>query len=428
DPEDLVQDVFVAAVEQLPGFVGDRSGLRSLLFTIAYRRIADEHRRFYRRPEILVAEPRATSTEGPTVEELIARGESAGQALQALEVLNDRERKVIEMRILEEVPPAKVGRALGLSTGNVRVIQARALTKIRTHLTSIGEGGFAQPIFTVGTLTGSVRYLRTEVPSDDVLGPWVEELRSVWSAPIRNETASVGGTTAAHGSVAATERLTETTYSILSTAISSGAARIGAVVSVVALSTAPLVPAVVTASSASSSDRTDPVVEVRDETPTTPDELAGFTPGEGVESGHDRPASSNPTILPPAAGEGPERSDASFEEGAVSEIGPAGVGPTEITAEPLNPVDDLVEPLVEDTVGLLVDDVVTPLVLEVVEPLVEEVVEPLVEDTLDLVVEDVAQPLVDEVVDPLLEDAVQPQVDGLTGTLEDAVGGLLGGN
>ncbi|HWL48785.1 MAG TPA: sigma-70 family RNA polymerase sigma factor, partial [Acidimicrobiia bacterium] len=46
DPEDLVQDVFVAAVEQLPGFVGDRSGLRSLLFTIAYRRIADEHRRF----------------------------------------------------------------------------------------------------------------------------------------------------------------------------------------------------------------------------------------------------------------------------------------------------------------------------------------------------------------------------------------------
>ena len=44
EPADLVQDVFVAAVERAPGFVGDRSGLRSLLFTIAFRQIADEHR------------------------------------------------------------------------------------------------------------------------------------------------------------------------------------------------------------------------------------------------------------------------------------------------------------------------------------------------------------------------------------------------
>src|SRR3970282_1872114 len=54
DVEDLVQDVFVAAVKQLADFVGDRSSLRSLLFTIAYRRIADHHRRSYRRPETLV--------------------------------------------------------------------------------------------------------------------------------------------------------------------------------------------------------------------------------------------------------------------------------------------------------------------------------------------------------------------------------------
>jgi hypothetical protein len=52
DVEDLVQDVFVAAVRQQEDFVGDRSGLRSLLFTIAYRRP----------PSAVIPSPRDTGT------------------------------------------------------------------------------------------------------------------------------------------------------------------------------------------------------------------------------------------------------------------------------------------------------------------------------------------------------------------------------
>ncbi|HEX6286966.1 MAG TPA: sigma-70 family RNA polymerase sigma factor, partial [Acidimicrobiia bacterium] len=155
EAEDLVQDVFVAAFKQLPGFVGDRSGLRSLLFTIAYRRIADHHRQRYRRRETLVADHPPRADPGPTVEQIVTLGDTAGRAVQALALLSDRERRVMEMRIFEEDSPANVGRALGLSSGNVRVIQARALAKIRKHLRSTGDNGFALPIVTYGALSDS---------------------------------------------------------------------------------------------------------------------------------------------------------------------------------------------------------------------------------------------------------------------------------
>jgi RNA polymerase sigma-70 factor (ECF subfamily) len=166
EPEDLVQEVFVAAFKQLPRFNGDRSGLRSLLFAIAYRRIADHHRRCYRRPETLVAEHSPRPDPDPTLEQIIDLDETAGEAMQALTVLSERERRVLEMRIVDEDSPALVGGALGLSSGNVWVIRARALVKLRNHLRAMGEEGLPMPVFLLGALSDSVRFLRTKLPAD----------------------------------------------------------------------------------------------------------------------------------------------------------------------------------------------------------------------------------------------------------------------
>ncbi|MDP9145523.1 MAG: sigma-70 family RNA polymerase sigma factor, partial [Actinomycetota bacterium] len=294
EPEDLVQDVFVAAVQQLRDFKGDRSGLRSLLFTIAYRRVADEHRRFYRRREKLVAEHSPSPDPGPTIEQVIGLGESARRALQAFAVLTDRERRVIQMRILEEASPAKVGQTLGLSSGNVRVIQARALAKIRMHLTSTGEKGLTQMMVIGGTLTDFVRYLRAELPPDDVLKPWIEELGANSSPRALEGTALATSATMASSSVAAAERVTEAAYSLFSTVISSGATRIGAVVSVVAMSTLPLAPALLGGAELSSpSDNPLPVVEVQEASPT-PLETADEISRDGTEPPVDQPVPDNP--------------------------------------------------------------------------------------------------------------------------------------
>ncbi|MFP3914300.1 MAG: RNA polymerase sigma factor, partial [Actinomycetota bacterium] len=53
DPEDLAQEVMYAAVRQIHQVEGGWESLQAWLFTVAYRRCADYHRRRYRRVETL---------------------------------------------------------------------------------------------------------------------------------------------------------------------------------------------------------------------------------------------------------------------------------------------------------------------------------------------------------------------------------------
>lgn len=147
--EDLTQEVLKAAVERLDTFHGNDVGLRSWLFGIAHRRIADHYRRSYRRPEVLVAdhEPRPATGQGVD-ERLLGRAE-ASAAFAAFSVVTERERTVLSRRILDEVSPDQVAKELGITSGNVRVIQARALRKIRAHLAATGTG-VAVPVSAVG--------------------------------------------------------------------------------------------------------------------------------------------------------------------------------------------------------------------------------------------------------------------------------------
>ncbi|MGH8915003.1 MAG: RNA polymerase sigma factor [Acidimicrobiia bacterium] len=415
EPEDLVQNVFVSAVEQLPGFVGDRSSLRSLLFTIAYRRIADEHRRSYRRRETLVAEHAPRPDPGPTIEQIIDLGESARMAVGAMSVLTDRERQVIQMRILEEASPAMVGKALGLSGGNIRVIQARALAKIRAHLTSLGEKGFGQVMVTGWTLTDFVRCLRTGLPADDVLRPWIEELRSTLSSPTLEVTTLANSATMVAGSATAIERVTEAAHSLISTFVSSGAARIGAVVSVVAMSTAPLaLPFVGGAEWSSPMDEPGRPVEVQETVPSSPLQLSDDTSRDSFQPQVALPVVDNPSSSASVRIRSPQPSG-SMPDGAAQ--GDATRGGEAEGADLPSVYADLPRLTNPD----LIDDAVEPLVEDVVEPLVTDVAEPVVDDVVE-VVEATAEPLVEDVVEPLVAD--------VTDTLDDAVpglGSLLGG-
>lgn len=421
DVEDLVQDVFVAAVRQQENFVGDRSGLRSLLFAIAYRRIADHHRRSYRRPETLVPEHTPRPDPGPTVEQVVDLGDSASRAMQAFAVLSERERRVIEMRLIEEASPARVARALGITSGNVRVIQSRALVKIRAQLRSMGESGLAQPIITVAAMADFVRYLIDKPPTDRVLGPWVHELRS------RPFDATLGATAPATdagippAAVATTARATDSAHSLLFAVTSPGVARIGAWVSVVALSAAPLVPALVPgAESSSSVDQANPVIQAQEAASTLPRQPSGASAGEaaapsvGVKI--DTPTSSESVTI-----ESHQPPVPALDAGAGENAGPHAVEQSELPAVTVpDLVEDVVEPLVTDTVEALVDDVV--------EPVVDQVVV-VVEDTVE-VVDEVVDTVVDEVVEPLVDDVVEPLIDEVTdsvGGVVPGLGGLLGG-
>jgi len=130
DAEDLTAQVFVRAVEQLD--TGREPGqIAAWLYRVAHNATADYWRAFYRLPLVGVDhvapgwEP-ADGTGRPVEEP----DERAGARVQALlHRLPDHYRRVLELRFLERMSVAETATAMGISSGNARVLQYRALRR-----------------------------------------------------------------------------------------------------------------------------------------------------------------------------------------------------------------------------------------------------------------------------------------------------------
>jgi RNA polymerase sigma-70 factor, ECF subfamily len=130
DAEDLTAQVFVRAVEQLdttrqPGQIA------AWLYRVAQNAIADYWRAFYRLPVVGVDhvapgwEPADTGDgREPALDD---RASVRVEAL--LRGLPDRYRRVLELRFLQRLSVAETAHAMGISSGNAKVLQYRALRK-----------------------------------------------------------------------------------------------------------------------------------------------------------------------------------------------------------------------------------------------------------------------------------------------------------
>lgn len=430
--EDLVQDVLVTAVEKLSEFEGDRSGLRSWLFSITYRRIADEHRRFYRRPELLVEDHAPAPDPGADVENLVEDADSAAEAWEALNVLGDRERAVLEMRIVGELSPAEVADRLGISAGNVRVIQARALVKIRKHLES-GSNGTGRETIAYGVLpVFFIRCLGSRLPSDDVLGPWIDDLRNATSAGLLFDPGASGIVRAAEGAAAAGGA----SAVAASSSVGFAAATVVKVGLVAALSATPVV---IVGAPGSSAGLEAPIGEIgavavdthlgrvviAEPAPTTASGVVGDIVDPATTSpGPDSPAGAESVAGVEVPGLLPDGSDgnAPVHTSEVEAVGGDG-----------SALDDL-PGLVEDAVHSVTDGVVDPLISGTVGAVTETI-----HGTLDIlerdVMDGVVDPLVDSVVSAvdgtvtgLTDGAVAPLPAGISPVVADVVDELLGGS
>ena len=131
DAEDLTAQVFVRAVEQLdterePGQVA------AWLYRVAHNAAADYWRAFYRLPVVGVDhvapgwEPADEGARQPRPE---PDDRAAARVQALLRRLPDQYRRVLELRFLERLTVAETARAMGITNGNARVLQYRALRK-----------------------------------------------------------------------------------------------------------------------------------------------------------------------------------------------------------------------------------------------------------------------------------------------------------
>lgn len=131
EPEDCLGECFVQLVRNLPRFSGDEPAFRAWLFLLARNRVVDEWRAARRRP----AAPSGDAVTARTVAEPADAGIAArGAVADLLTTLAPDQRAVVVLRVLEGFSVAETARILRRSAGAIRVLQHRALKKLRTAL------------------------------------------------------------------------------------------------------------------------------------------------------------------------------------------------------------------------------------------------------------------------------------------------------
>ena len=134
-PEDVLGEVMLQIVRDLPSFDGGESEFRAWAFTIAHHRLLDERRRSARRP----AEPMPA----PEIERLGPLGDTEEDALRALSAervarllahLSPDQQNVILLRVLGELTCEQVAQVIGKTPGAVKALQHRGLQMLKHEL------------------------------------------------------------------------------------------------------------------------------------------------------------------------------------------------------------------------------------------------------------------------------------------------------
>lgn len=133
--DDLASDTWLDVARNLRSFEGDEDAFRGWLFTIARRRLVDHRRRTARRVATTDAEfpdvAAAVDTETAALD-LGALGDAAARQLVAS--LPDELAEIVLLRVVAGLDVAEVAAIVRRRPGTVRVLQHRALQRLRKEL------------------------------------------------------------------------------------------------------------------------------------------------------------------------------------------------------------------------------------------------------------------------------------------------------
>ncbi|MEV6427122.1 sigma-70 family RNA polymerase sigma factor [Nocardia sp. NPDC051463] len=132
--DDVVQEILMATVNAIPRYRDQGKSFLAFVYGIAANKVADAFRRSQMHPSYPVADvPDAVSTAaGP--EEWALASERRDVTRELMKILAPAHREVLVMRIVLGWSAAQTAEAIGTSPGVVRVMQHRALNRLRAEL------------------------------------------------------------------------------------------------------------------------------------------------------------------------------------------------------------------------------------------------------------------------------------------------------
>ncbi|WP_378731968.1 sigma-70 family RNA polymerase sigma factor [Nocardia brasiliensis] len=132
--DDVVQEILIATVHAIPRYRDQGKSFLAFVYGIASNKVADAFRRSQQHPTYPMAEMPDTASTAAGPEEWALASERRAATRELMKVLAPAHREVLVMRLVLGWSAAQTAEAIGTSPGVVRVMQHRALNKLRAEL------------------------------------------------------------------------------------------------------------------------------------------------------------------------------------------------------------------------------------------------------------------------------------------------------
>jgi RNA polymerase sigma-70 factor (ECF subfamily) len=130
DAEDLTEEVFMRVLEAIERFQWRDVPFSAWLFRIAHNAVISQRRKDSARGRTApLLDVLAIDSRGP--DELVENRLALNEIMRAAEQLPEAQRQVITLRFSAALSVAETALAMGKGEGNVKVIQHKAITKLR---------------------------------------------------------------------------------------------------------------------------------------------------------------------------------------------------------------------------------------------------------------------------------------------------------
>jgi RNA polymerase sigma-70 factor (ECF subfamily) len=137
--DDVAQEVCLAVLHALPNYQDRGGSFLYLVHAIASNKVADAYRLVSRDRSDPVAELPERPLGDNEPEQRILELDLGARLTKLLSTLPPLQQEIVTLRIAVGLSASETAEALGISAGNVRVTQHRALTKLRTLITRDGD-------------------------------------------------------------------------------------------------------------------------------------------------------------------------------------------------------------------------------------------------------------------------------------------------
>ncbi len=136
EAEDLTHEVFISAWQKLPSYQPQGFPFSSWLYRIARNRVIDHYRTKKSHVSIddEVAVPEELFGVPSNIDAVLDDGLDLAAIKAAMNQLTGEQREVIRLRFLDDLSPAEIAKVLDKREGTIRIIQHRAIAKLKKIL------------------------------------------------------------------------------------------------------------------------------------------------------------------------------------------------------------------------------------------------------------------------------------------------------